>query len=97
MRNPRHLIYSRMTLVVHKWSTSVSLVESHWADVSPLMTYIKNLICSSFAQTYWFKVLMYYLNYLLNVNGSQSNPIHIKGAIENLQFSNMFLLSNILV
>jgi hypothetical protein len=40
---------------------------------------------------------MYCPNYLLNVNGSQFNPIHIKGAIENLQVSNMFLLSNILV
>jgi hypothetical protein len=38
---------------------------------------------------------MYCPNYLLNVNGLQFNPIHIKGAIENLQVSNMFLLSNI--
>jgi hypothetical protein len=86
-----------MTLVVHNWSTSVSLVESHWTNASPLMTYIKKLICSSFAQTYWLQVPMYYPNYLLNVNGSQYNPMHIKGAIENLQVSNMFFPSNILV
>jgi len=61
------------------------------------MTYIRNLICSSFAQTYKLQVTMYCPNYLLNINGSQSNPIHIKGAIENLQVSNMFLPSNILV
>jgi hypothetical protein len=30
------------------------------------------------------------LNYLLNANGSQFNSIHIIGAIENLQVSNMF-------
>jgi hypothetical protein len=31
------------------------------------------------------------------MNGSQSNPIRIKGAIENLQVSNMFLPSNIML
>jgi hypothetical protein len=61
------------------------------------MTYIRNLICSSFAQTYELQVPMYCPNQLLNVNGAQSNPIHIKGAIENLQVSNMFLASNIIV
>jgi hypothetical protein len=40
---------------------------------------------------------MYCPNYLLNINGSQSNPIHIKGGIENLQVSNMFLPYNILM
>ncbi len=40
---------------------------------------------------------MYCHNYLLNINGSQSNPIRIKGVIENLQVSNMFLPSNIIL
>jgi hypothetical protein len=40
---------------------------------------------------------MYCPNCLLNANGSQFNPIHVIGAIENLQVSNMFLPSNILV
>jgi hypothetical protein len=54
------------------------------------MTYIIFLIYSSFAQTYWLQVPMYYPNYLLNISGLHSNPIHIKGAIESLQDSNMF-------
>jgi hypothetical protein len=36
---------------------------------------------------------MYCYNYLLRVNGSQSILIHIKGAIENLQVSNIYVFT----